>query len=332
MLVWLVTTLAGMFARWPARASDGTPHPRPALRAAVTVCVTIAISLASIAPAASESVGRTTSGGATAPGVAARDASGAIVFARDVSFPQCRGSLPGEYTADFAILGTNNGRSFTRNPCLERQLAWAKQLVMAPAFYANTGNPGPQRARTWPIGQQSPRVCSAADPNSIGCSYDYGWNAAWDSYTTATDAAQQLHRVDRANARHRAANVDWWLDVETMNSWQALDGPATFAAQLRDVATIEGEVDALRTVGVQQVGIYSTALQWEQITGGPNVTHGRFADLPVWLAGYGSRAAAIDGCAHHGFTGGPLRLTQYLGARRLRRRRALRVAPVLEPR
>ena len=220
---------------------------------------------------------------------------------------------PRERGADFGVLGTNNGISFTRNPCLVRQLAWAKRLPLPPAFYANTGNPGPQRAKHWPIGQTAPRVCTTSEPNSIGCSYDYGWNAAWQSYTVATDAAQRLHRVDRVNARHRAANVEWWLDVETMNSWQGTAGRPSHAAQRRDVATIQGEVDALRTAGVESVGIYSTAYQWKRITGGQRVTQGRFAGLPQWMAGYESHAAAATGCSHDGFTGGPVRMTQYLG-------------------
>jgi hypothetical protein len=222
--------------------------------------------------------------------------------------------MPRERGAAFGVLGTNNGKSFTRNPCLVTELAWAKRLPLAPAFYANTGNPGPKLAKHWPLGQTSPKVCATSDPNSPGCSYDYGWNAAWQSYTVAVDAAQHLHGVERWNARYRAANVDWWLDVETMNSWQAVDGPATTMAYIRDVATIAGAFDALRAIGVVRVGIYSTAYQWGRITGGARITQGRFADAPVWLAGYESHAAAVAGCAHHGFTRGPVVMTQYLGA------------------
>jgi hypothetical protein len=263
-----------------------------------------------VAPASSHDVGSASAGRATA----ARNTSNVVIVGRDVSFPQCGGRLPHERSGAFGVLGTNNGRSFTRNPCLVTELAWAKRLALPPAFYANTGNPGPERAKHWPIGQTSPKVCAASDPNSLGCSYDYGWNAAWHSYTAAVDAAQRLHGVSRVNARNRAANVDWWLDVETMNSWRAIDGPATTAAQLRDVATIAGEVDALRIAGVERVGIYSTPHQWSRITGGAKITQGRFADAPQWLAGYESHADAVAGCAHHGFTRGPVRMTQYLGA------------------
>ena len=279
-------------------------------RVGATVSLVIVVLTVTALPAASES---SAPAGASMEPIEAGSPSGDSGVARDVSYPQCSGSLPRQASAASGVLGTNDGISFTRNPCLVRQLAWAKSLRLPPAFYANTGNPGPQRTTHWPIGQSSPRVCAASDPNSIGCSYDYGWNAAWHSYTVATDAAQQLHHVDRVNARHRAANVEWWLDVETMNSWQALDDQPSIAAQRLDVATIQGEVDALRAAHVESVGIYSTAFQWKQITGGPRVTRGWFAGLPQWLAGYESQAASASACGQGGFTGGPVRMTQYLG-------------------
>ena len=305
--MWFRNTLQVVEAWVGGHEYRGVPLQfRPIVFVAAIASATIAMPAA---PAASENAGR-----ASGRGTTARVVSSAEVIGRDVSFPQCGGAMPRERTAAFGILGTNNGTSFTRNPCLVTELKWAKRLASPPAFYANTGNPGPHRAKHWPLGQTSPKLCASSDSNSLGCSYDYGWNAAWQSYTAAVDAAQRLHAVDRVNARHRAANVDWWLDVETMNSWQALDGPATGAAQLRDVATIAGEVDALRTAGVAQVGIYSTPYQWSQITGGSKVTQGRFAGAPQWLAGYASHKAAAAGCAHGGFTDGPVRMTQYLGA------------------
>jgi hypothetical protein len=284
--------------------------------ALVTALAAATVAL-SAAPAASESTGsgRGRAGGqhGTSGGIAAHTVATPATLGRDISFPQCGGALPAEHSAAFGVLGVNGGLAFTGNPCLVAELAWAKRLDAPPSFYANTGNPGPKRGKHWPIGQTSPKVCSANVPNSLGCSYDYGWNAGWQSYTTATDAAQQLHRVDRVNARHRAANVDWWLDVETMNSWQTIDGTATRAAKERDVATLNGEIDALRIAGVDRVGVYSTSLQWLAITGGTKIDKSRFAGAPQWLAGYDSRAHAMAGCGVRGFTGGPVVMTQYLG-------------------
>jgi hypothetical protein len=238
--------------------------------------------------------------------------SGAVV-ARDISFPQCGDSLPRSAGAVSGVLGANNGTSFSRNPCLMAELRWAKRLAAAPAFYANTGAPEPERSKHWPVGQTTPQLCSPSNPRSTGCFYDYGWNAGLQSFATATDAAQRLHRVTRADAHQRVANVDWWLDVETMNSWQAIDGPATRNAYRRDVATLTGEMAALRDAGVARVGIYSTPYQWKLITGGSKITGARFAHTPQWLAGYESHASAAAGCAQPGFTDGPVRMTQYLG-------------------
>lgn len=242
---------------------------------------------------------------------AARDASALV--ARDISFPQCGGALPRAAGTASGVLGTNNGTAFSRNPCLVAELRWAKRLPAPPSFYANTGNPGPDRAQHWPIGQTSPSVCTAADPNSIGCSYDYGWNAGKQSFATAADAARRLHHVDPVSARRRAANVDWWLDVEMMNTWQATESSPTRAEFRRDDASLAGEVAALRALGVEQVGIYSTPYQWKVITGGRAITGSRLAGLPQWLAGFESHSQAVAGCARRGFTGGRVRMTQYLG-------------------
>ncbi len=224
---------------------------------------------------------------------------------RDISFPQCGAPLPRIDAAAFGVLGVNGGASFTRNPCLVAELRWAKKLSGPPAFYLNTGNPGPARSRHWPIGQQTPRVCRASNPNSLGCSLDYGWNAAVDSFSNAVGAAQQLHHVAREDARRRVRNVDWWLDVEILNSWQKPQ---------QNTATLLGAVQSLWNLGVDRVGIYSTGYQWNRITGGPRVTHDWFRANPVWLAGFADHAHARGGCARPTFTGGPVLMTQYLGA------------------
>jgi hypothetical protein len=254
---------------------------------------------------------------ARAPGTRARaalDVSGDVRVARDISFPQCGAPMPLGRSGSMGLLGTNGGASFTTNPCLVAELAWAKQLPAAPAFYANTGNPGPSRSTHWPIGQASPKVCSAADPNSVGCSFDYGWNSGWQSFGAASQAAQRLHHIDRESARHRAANVEWWLDVETMNSWLTLDGSPTRAARQRDTASLLGEYAALLFAGVKQVGIYSTPYQWALITGDTRAGNAQFGTVPQWLAGYESKAAAAAGCADAGFMPGSVRMTQYLAS------------------
>jgi hypothetical protein len=231
----------------------------------------------------------------------------------DVSYPQCGKALP---AAAFGIVGVNAGVVFSANPCLgvgsgPSELAWAQQAANhAPAFYANTGNPGPAYSSHWPTGQTSPQLCDAAAPNAPSCSYDYGWNAAADSFHDAVVAEQQVNGTTDTVAAAAAAGAVWWLDVETGNSWQTLESAygQTAAAKANDVAALDGAVAYLRSVGVATVGFYSTSYQWTQITGGTG-TH--FASTPSWVAGFSSASAAQSGCTSKGFTGGPVKLTQY---------------------
>ena len=231
----------------------------------------------------------------------------------DVSYPQCNKALP---SATFGIVGVNGGIVFSANPCLgtgdgPSELAWAQRAAnRAPSFYANTGNPGPAYSSRWPTGQASPEYCDPAANNSTSCSYDYGWNAAADSFANAVRAEQQVNGLDPPGATSAAAQAPWWLDVETDNSWQTLEADygQTAMAKANDIAALDGAVEYLRTAGVAQVGFYSTGYQWTQITGG---TGAHFAANQNWVAGYKNQSAAKSGCAAVGFTGGTVKLTQY---------------------
>lgn len=253
---------------------------------------------------------------ALGPAAAAKTKSRSAADGYDVSYPQCNATLP---SATFGIVGVNNGRVLSANPCLgtgdgPSELAWAQQAANhTPAFYANTGNPGPAYSSYWPTGQTSPRACDASSDNSTDCSYDYGWNAAQDSFAHAVTAEQQVNGSTASAAATAAAQAPWWLDVETGNSWQTLE-PAygqTASAKANDVAALDGEVAYLQSVGVARVGFYSTSYQWTQITGG---TGARFASFANWVAGFRDLSAAKSGCTAAGFTGGPVRLTQFPAA------------------
>jgi hypothetical protein len=183
------------------------------------------------------------------------------------------------------------------NPCFATEWAWAaKATTYAPAIYANTGNPGPAYSSHWPTGATSPRPCDGT--NSVNCSYDYGWNAAKDSFA---DAARVVSTPDA---------YAWWLDVETGNSWETLESAygQTATARANDTAALQGEVEALLDSGVTSVGFYSTSYQWTQITGGTGST---FASRPAWVAGTGSLSTAKSKCTSTSFTGGRITLTQY---------------------
>ena len=214
----------------------------------------------------------------------------------DVSYPQCGKPLPTGATG--GIVGVNNGIVFSANPCLTTEWSWAlRSTTYVPAFYVNTGNPGPAYGSHWPAGQQSPQVCDGTD--SAACSYDYGWNAALDAYADAATAATPAPSA-----------YTWWLDVETGNSWETLESAygQTATAKANDTAALAGAVDALRSKGVTTVGVYSTSYQWTQVTGG---TGAQFASAPAWVAGVGSQSTAQSNCRGTSFTGGPIQLAQY---------------------
>ncbi len=209
----------------------------------------------------------------------------------DISYPQCGGAYPTNVA--FAIVGVNGGRVFSANPCLADQLRWGGDA--AAEVYINTGNPGPAMSSFWPIGQTTPRVCSAANPDTADCAYDYGWNAAQDSYQTL-EAAYAVRRIS-ANPNATA----WWLDVETSNSWR--ENVAL------NVAALQGEVDYLRSRGVTKLGFYSTTVQWGEITGGTTT----FSTDPSWGAGAPNESVAKRHCTSTaGFTGGRLAMVQYI--------------------
>ena len=208
----------------------------------------------------------------------------------DISWPQCGGAYPSNPA--FGIVGVNKGIVFSPNPCLASEVAWAGGLKAQ--LYANTANPGPQLSTHWPTGQSLPRPCDAASPDTADCAYDYGWNAAADSYAHAAAAWTGL------KLSGGPSGSAWWLDVETGNSWRTDTS--------LNVAALAGEVAYLESVGVTRLGFYSTTAQWTTITGGTT----QFAAYPSWGAGSPSLKVAQGHCASTpGLTGGPLALVQY---------------------
>ena len=229
-----------------------------------------------------------TAGGAEASSTHA-STKGAAARGYDISYPQCGRAYPSKPL--FGIVGVNGGIVFSANPCLASQVTWAGGTKAQ--LYANTGNPGPDLSSHWPKGQTSPKVCDAASPDTAACAYDYGWNAANDSYADASAAwtALGLSGSPAASA--------WWLDVETSNSWRTT---TSF-----NVAALEGEAAALESHGVTRLGVYSTAYQWGVITGSTTA----FSAFPSWIAGASSEKNAQSRCAGPSFTGGGVALVQY---------------------
>jgi hypothetical protein len=147
----------------------------------------------------------------------------------------------------------------------------------------NTSNSGPINAN-W--GLPGPQPC--LDPESsddLGCAYNFGWNGA--AYALAV--AQGISPA--------VTSLTWWLDVETENTWAG-----THAA---NSAAIQGYFDYLKASGVAVVGVYSTRLQWNLITGGYSL-----GSAPNWVAGASSADDAVGFCSA-GFSTGPVWLVQF---------------------
>jgi hypothetical protein len=221
----------------------------------------------------------------------------------DVSFPQCSSILP--KSPAFAIVGVNGGLAYSGNSCLASEYAWAQTSTSTTypkaSFYANTGDPGPVKSTHWPSSQSSPSPCDGTW--STGCSYDYGWNAAADSFARAVAVAG----ADSARAAY------WWLDVETGNSWaQASDSSSWAALNTKDV---QGAAAYLASQGVAQIGFYSTGYQWNQITGLTAATSPSYFSTSYvdWVPGATSSSGAQARCSSaYSFTGARVQLTQYI--------------------
>jgi hypothetical protein len=219
----------------------------------------------------------------------------------DISYPQCNSTFPS--TPAFGIVGVNDGKPYSPNPCVgtgdgPSQLQWAG---MNAQLYANTADPGPALSTHWPNGQTSPQQCNtASNPGSdtAECAYDYGWNAAVDSYQDAVSAYVSLGWAQAGSTRTPVSNA-WWLDVESANSWTS---NTTF-----NVDELQGEVDYLKSVGAASVGFYATQSDWQSITGSTS----SFAAYKSWIPGASTLSQAQANCAGGGITGGGVALAQY---------------------
>lgn len=196
----------------------------------------------------------------------------------DVSYPQCGAALP-PTSPSFAIVGVNGGLANTTNPCFADERAWASTSPGGGgqpglAYYVNTANPGlagawwPDANATQPSSGSVVRTpVAVANPYGVcahgadaACAYVYGYSMARDDAT--------IRGVSDAGSR------TWWLDVETLNTWQ----PDLIANR----ASLEGMTAYFRGIGAR-VGVYSTPAHWAEIIGVVPATS-PLATAPSWLA------------------------------------------------
>ena len=229
----------------------------------------------------------------------------------DISYPQCGVKLPTDYY--FGIVGINGGKPTTENQCLSEQLSWAaraksgsKQPTLQ--LYVNTANPGEliDQITTWPNSNTDDvlnpyGICTGA--NDLACSWQYGWERAKDDVEKIFTPAASI-----AGISTNPGDYSWWLDVETMNSWQG----STPDAYARNVATLEAMTSHFTSYGAQ-VGLYSTAVQWRDITGNQISPESNLNALPNWRPSGTSLKVATSNCSVAPLTtGGYIALTQYV--------------------
>lgn len=207
----------------------------------------------------------------------------------DYSYVQCGAAAP---QSSFGVVGVNAGYPFTYyNTCLDAEFAAAAKTGNA-AVYVNTGYDPTYTAID---GRHTTLDCANA---SQGVTGDSAQQAAW-----AVGCSEAQRDISYATSQAVAQPSAWWLDVEIANSWSTSD------LSLNRYA-IQGLIDTLRSSTPAPIGIYSTAYQWNLITGG--------FQPPVdanWLAtGQRNLKRAKTYCSSTGFTGAPLWLVQYVAA------------------
>jgi hypothetical protein len=210
----------------------------------------------------------------------------------------------------FGVVGVNDGIVYSANPCLgtsdgSSELAWAERYDGSGGaiLYANTADPGPALSSHWPTGQtDNGSYCEPTNSDSSACAYDYGWNAAANSYQDAVNAYIEIGELP-AGATTTLKPNQWWLDVESANSWEANSA--------HNVADLQGAVDYLnlaKGVPLSSIGIYANSSDWSTITGNSIA----FGALPYWQPGAANKNTAQSVCGTTGVTGGLETLSQYL--------------------
>lgn len=223
------------------------------------------------------------------------------LLGNDISWPQCNKTLPTGQA--FGVVGVNDGLANNTNPCFAHEVSWAlasKGGTGQPlaALYVNTANPGLQGS-WWPTSNTYGGTAvnnpygTCAGANDASCAYMYGYAKAYDDVNIRGVTSP--------------ATYTWWLDVETVNTWQA--------DKVANAADLEGMTAYFASIGAK-VGLYSTSYQWNQIAGTVSSTS-NLNNLLSWIPGASSQTSAKNMCttAKPLTVGSPVVMTQFVQSR-----------------
>ncbi len=212
----------------------------------------------------------------------------------DVSWPQCPAGMgiPERRTegrpmptdeAKFVLFGLTNGPSFTQNPCLAGQVAWARERGLMASAYAVVSYPTPAMLE---------QVRYSGGPYDGSTPTGALQNAGYAAGTYSIGTLRAAHLT----------SPGVWLDVEPVPDFDWSQDPAA------NRAVVEGAAKAWRDAGFV-VGYYSVPSLWKRIVG-DLATDG----APEWrAAGQTSMREALSRCsASWSFGGGPAVLAQWV--------------------
>lgn len=232
--------------------------PRVVRRAAPVVAVSSVVLMAPSAPPAPVAPH-------VAPAVKVSDPYASRARGFDLSFPNCR-ARP-RHGRRFAVVGVDNGRPFTVNPCAGREWRRSTRATRTrPSLYFNTAYDATYER--W----ISPGCAIAVDGAHVfgrrrGRTLDIA-RSAWEiGCSEVAYAASVGLGVPRM----------WWADVETGNSWSPHPGTNRM--------TLDGIAYGMRVAsGRRPAGIYSAPFMWAALTGSQ-----RWRPTPavsaMWVAG-----------------------------------------------
>lgn len=189
----------------------------------------------------------------------------------DISYPNCSAAIS---KVSFGVVGVTGGLVYSTSNCLKAEAGHFSNL----SLYANTGLNASNQSAYYvqaQVGCNGDVYCTA---------YNYGYNAAMNALNYASSQG--------------VGSTKWWLDLETDSSWDS--------DVLQNQKSLQGEYDAFVQHGAITVGVYSTTMQWQSVTGSWQ------NNWPSWGATTWTTASqAQTYCTGHQFTGGASLLMQY---------------------